>query len=160
MAQKYYHSFAINGELVINAGAYTANTCLADETVIDLLGGNSSSGRRPVSGYIDQLILVDAGNQSAEIEAFIFDAALAAAFDKGDAFLPTAADQLRMPYVATLAAADYLDLNSISSYRELSTGVRFYTVDGYLRLYFAPTGTPTFGATDAISWALYGLMDA
>lgn len=141
--------------------AYTAGDSVGGENVIAALG---SQTRR---GVLKSLVVVDNGNQKANLTILIMRAAMVTAPVDNAAFAPTAADLLNTVAKINVATADYETINSKAvACIELSrsiTGEAAATLTqqtpARLWVYILTTGTPTYTAVDNLKLVLGFLAD-
>lgn len=137
---------------VITAGAYAANDVVGGLIKLDLDGVPDGA-----SGYLHSIVVSDKNNIKTALKVHFFTSAPASIADNA-AFAPTYAEIKKRFAVIAVGAADF---TSISTYAQaIKDGLRnsfvtdSATADS-LWVYVTCDGTPTFSATDGLTFTFY-----
>lgn len=111
------------------------------------------------SGILESITLLDRANQKAAMELFIFDSNPAAATITDNAAFVFSTDDLKVLAHVTIAATDYITINSKAIATIKGIGAALKGADSTTSLYAAlvTTGTPTYAATTDLQ-LIYGIL--
>lgn len=132
-----------------------ATTAYSDNDVVGGLITFPLTGLSQNGGILNGLLLTDAANQSEPYRLFLFHE-LPIEIDDADAFAPTIADLKKLFAVVTLAAADYVTVNSLQFVLKEDINNVFNSTDGNLYGYLVANGsTPDYAAVTDLSLTLF-----
>lgn len=140
----------------ITAGAYSAN---------DVVGGLLTfqlqppplAGTTPCNGFLRIVSVVDDDNEKAACKLHLFRAQPSAIADNA-AFAPSLADLQKRIGVVTIAAADYVTINSNAQALETGLEMEFEATGGNLYAYLVCDATPTYTAATDLTIAITCLL--
>lgn len=152
-----------------NVGGYTAG--LKDTTAVSTsayTAGDAVGGKRTItgalrtsngSGILESITILDRANQKAAMELFIFDSDPTAATITDNAAFVFSTDDLKVLAHVTIAATDYITINSkaIATIKGLGIALRGANSNTSLYAALVTTGTPTYVATTDLQ-LIYGIL--
>lgn len=153
-----------------NVGGYTAG--LKDTTAVSTSPaysiGDAVGAKRTItgalrtsngSGILESITILDRANQKAPMELFIFDSNPGAATITDNAAFVFSTDDLKVIAHVTIAATDYITINSKAIATIKGLGIALRGADSSTSLYAAlvTTGTPTYTATSDVQ-LIYGIL--
>jgi len=153
-----------------NVGGYTV--AIKDTTAVSTTpaytAGDAVGGKRTItgalrtsngSGILESIQILDRANQKAAMELFIFDSNPAAATITDNAAFVFSTDDLKVLAHVTIAATDYITINSKAVATIKGLGIALKGADSSTSLYAAlvTTGTPTYAATSDVQ-LIYGIL--
>jgi len=153
-----------------NVGGYTV--AIKDTTAVSTTpaytAGDAVGGKRTItgalrtsngSGILESIQILDRANQKAAMELFIFDSNPAAATITDNAAFVFSTDDLKVLAHVTIAATDYITINSKAVATIKGLGIALKGADSSTSLYAAlvTTGTPTYAATTDVQ-LIYGIL--
>jgi hypothetical protein len=134
--------------LVVATAAYSDNDVVGGLLTFELTGLSQNGG------LLNAVMLTDAANQSEPYRLFLFNEA-PSTIDDADAFAPTIADLKKLFAIVTLAALDYVTVNSLQVLIKSTSNVLFSTSNGRLYGYLVANGsTPDYAAATDLSLTL------
>lgn len=153
-----------------NVGGYTVS--LKDTTAVSTTpaytAGDAVGAKRTIagalrtsngSGILESITILDRANQKAAMELFIFDSNPAAATITDNAAFVFSTDDLKVLAHVTIAATDYITVNSKAVATIKGLGITLKGADASTSLYAAlvAVGTPTYAATTDLQ-LIYGIL--
>ena len=135
------HIKTINLELTVTLDAYTAGDVVGGLLTIPV--HNAGGG-----GVLRRLITVDEDAQSEGYTLYLFDQ-LPSTIANDAAFAPTIADLRKLIGTVTIAAGDYVTVNSLV-YTIDEVDLEFTAANGNLYGYLVATDTPDYANADAV----------
>lgn len=155
-----------------NVGGYTKN--IKDTTAVSTspayTAGDAVGGKRTLtdalrtsngSAILESITLLDRANQKAAMELIIFDSDPSAATITDNSAFVYSTDDLKVLARITIAATDYVTLNSKAIAQLRGLGVTLKGANNNTNLYAAlvTTGTPTYAATTDVQITFGFLQD-
>ena len=153
-----------------NVGGFTVS--LKDTTAVSITpaytAGDAVGAKRTItgalrtvngSGILESITILDRANQKSAFEIFIFDSNPAAATITDNVAFVFSTDDLKVLAHVTVAATDYITVNSKAVATLKGLGVTLKGADASTSLYAAvvAVGTPTFAATTDLQ-LIYGIL--
>jgi hypothetical protein len=130
-------------------------------------GGNAVGGKRTLTGaltsvgtgILESIIVLDRANQKAALDIFIFDADPTAATLADKTAFVFSTDDLKVIAHVSVAASDYVTVNSKAIAHETSLGIALKASGTTLWAAVVTSGTPTFAATTDVQITFGILQD-
>ena len=151
-----------------NVGGFT--TAIKDTTAVSTspayTAGDAVGGKRTLAnavktagtGVLESIVVLDRANQKAALEIFIFDADPTAATITDNAAFVFSTDDLKVLARISVAATDYVTLNSKAVAIVRGLGVALKAASGTsLFAAVVTTGTPTFSVTTDVQ-VTFGIL--
>lgn len=148
------YTVSLKDTTAVSTSAYTAGDAVgAKRTITGAL--RISNG----SGVLQSITILDRSNQKAALEVFIFDSDPAAATITDNAAFVFSTDDLKVLAHVTIAAADYITVNSKAVATIDGIGVTLKGANANTSLFAAvvAVGTPTYAATTDVQ-LIYGIL--
>ena len=152
-----------------NVGGYTS--VIKDTTAVSTTpaytAGDAVGGKRTItnalrtsggSGILESVQILDRANQKAAMELFIFDSDPSAATITDNAAFVFSTDDLKVLAHVTIAATDYVTINSkaVATIKGLGVALKG-NATSTLYAALVTTGTPTYAATTDLQ-LIYGIL--
>ena len=152
-----------------NVGGYTS--VIKDTTAVSTTpaytAGDAVGGKRTItnalrtsggSGILESVQILDRANQKAAMELFIFDSDPSAATITDNAAFVFSTDDLKVLAHVTIAATDYVSINSkaVATIKGLGVALKG-NATSTLYAALVTTGTPTYAATTDLQ-LIYGIL--
>jgi hypothetical protein len=158
----------LNAAVTGNVGGKT--TVIKDATAVTASGysaGNAVGGKRTLTGaltsvgtgILESIIVLDRADQKAALDIFIFDADPTAATITDKAAFVFSTDDLKVIAHVSVAASDYVTVNSKAVAHETSLGIALKASGTTLWAAVVTSGTPTFAATTDVQITFGILQD-
>jgi hypothetical protein len=141
----------IKSTSVVTASAYSAGNAVGGKRT--LTGALTSVG----TGILESIIVLDRANQKAPLDIFIFDSDPAAATITDKAAFVFSTDDLKVIAHVSVAAADYVTVNSKAVAHETSLGIALQASGTSLYAAVVTSGTPTYAATTDVQ-VTFGIL--
>lgn len=129
----------------ITAGAYSADDILGDVSIL--------AGAALESVMVSHVGIFDDAGQKAQIDFFIFDAALVGTYTDNAAFAIDAADKASLRGIVTVFTTDYIDAGSDAFGQTAASPhllIDRLASEATLSIVAVVRGTPTYAATSDI----------